>query len=296
MGTESVEPEQVPRSGRLTWILLGLLVVFTAGYITIIVGFVHSGGVWKKTYYTVGAQTPNRIDVTASLVSVDPERGLVQLQTQFAPQGSFRGQGGAVTSPIEVETNSIGSQYKQTSLPGARLFSGEANLDLSGDNAYYPLDKHIADFDMDITTGEAFNEPVPARLTLVSSLHDWHVKFTATNGLPEGDFDVALDIKRSAPVTMLAFGIMAVEVLLVLIEVGVVIRSVRLRKVRFSTLAALAALLFAIPAIRNSLPQAPPVGALSDFLVFFWALIVAGACFIVAALSWFKNASKTDEI
>jgi len=30
--------------------------------------------------------------------------------------------------------------------------------------------------------------------------------------------------------------------------------------------------------------------------VFFWALIVAGACFIVAAIAWFKNAVATTEI
>lgn len=32
----------------------------------------------------------------------------------------------------------------------------------------------------------------------------------------------------------------------------------------------LAVLLFALPAVRNLQPAAPPIGSLSDFLAFFW--------------------------
>jgi hypothetical protein len=154
--------------------------------------------------------------------------------------------------------------------------------------------EHDANLDRYVITADG--APVSARLTMVSSLHDWNVRFTAVNGLPEDDFDIAISIKRSPPVILLAFGIMVVEVMLVLIQVGVVVRAVRYHKVQFTTLAALAAPLFAIPVIRNSLPQTPPVGSLSDFLVFFWTLMVAGACFIVAAVSWFKDAKSTTEI
>ncbi|MCC8245065.1 DUF4436 family protein [Saccharothrix luteola] len=46
-------------------------------------------------------------------------------------------------------------------------------------------------------------------------------------------------------------------------------RAVSLRKVGFPTLASLAALLFAVPGIRNSMPNTPPVGTLTGFIVFF---------------------------
>jgi hypothetical protein len=280
-------------NAKPTWITLGVLLVFTAVYAMVVVGFVHSGGLWSKTYYTVGAQSADRIDIDASLTAVDPVRGMIALRLAYTPSGSYRGPAAVLTKPIIVEVNSTGNG-KQSTDAGDRMFDDDFTLGLSGDTAYYPLDKHQADLDMYVSTGAGAQ--VPARLTMVSSLHDWNVRFTAVNGLPEGDFDVAISVKRSPPVITLAFGIMVVEVMLVLIQVGVVVRAVRFHKVQFTTLAALAALLFAIPVIRNSLPQTPPVGSLSDFLVFFWALMVAGACFIVAAVSWFRDAKSTTEI
>jgi hypothetical protein len=280
-------------STRPIWIAFGLLAVFTGLYYMVVVGFVHSGGVWKKTYYSVGASSQDRVDITAYVDGINPVAGTVNMHMTYSPQGKYLGAAGTMTESAVIETNSIGSGAKQTTDAGDRIFGHDSTLDLEGDTAYYPLDKHDAEFALMIGSAQ---KAIPARLTMVSSLHDWSVRFASRSGLPEGEFDVAVGIKRSPPVITLAFGIMAVEVMIVLIQVGVVVRAIRLRKVQFTTLAALAALLFAIPAIRGSLPQTPPVGSLSDFLVFFWALIVAGVSFVVAAYAWFKQAPNTTEI
>jgi Domain of unknown function (DUF4436) len=33
--------------------------------------------------------------------------------------------------------------------------------------------------------------------------------------------------------------------------------------------------LFALPAVRNSMPGAPPLGAIMDFAVYFWCIIIS---------------------
>jgi hypothetical protein len=88
---------------------------------------------------------------------------------------------------------------------------------------------------------------------------------------------------------------MAVLVLLVVVTVGMVTRAFGLHKVGFPTLASLAALLFAIPGIRNSMPNTPPVGTLSDFIVFFWALLIVAVCMAVASLAWLRQVRTSDD-
>jgi hypothetical protein len=109
--------------------------------------------------------------------------------------------------------------------------------------------------------------------------------------------DVILDVgaRRSSSVLIMAFGLMPVLGLLVVVNVAMVVRAIRLRKVEFTTLAALAATLFAIPGIRNGMPTTPPVGTLADFLVFFWALMIIGLCLVAAALSWLRNSGATPK-
>ena len=72
-----------------------------------------------------------------------------------------------------------------------------------------------------------------------------------------GSGDVILDVgaRRSSSVLIMAFGLMTVLGLLVVVNVAMVVRAIRLRKVEFTTLAALAATLFAIPGIRNGMPN-----------------------------------------
>lgn len=104
------------------------------------------------------------------------------------------------------------------------------------------------------------------------------------------DGDIRLDITaaRSVPVIAFALGLMAVLVLLVVVTAAMVAHAVAWRKVGFPTLASLAALLFAVPGIRNSMPGTPPVGTLSDFLVFFWALLIVSLCMATASGSWLR--------
>jgi hypothetical protein len=48
---------------------------------------------------------------------------------------------------------------------------------------------------------------------------------------------------------------------------------------------ALGAIVFALPAMRNALPGAPPIGVRADVLVFFWAELgaVIALCLFIAA-------------
>jgi hypothetical protein len=49
----------------------------------------------------------------------------------------------------------------------------------------------------------------------------------------------------------------------------------------------LAALLFAFPTVRNNLPGNPPIGALNDFLAFFWTEALVAVALIVVLVTYY---------
>jgi hypothetical protein len=170
------------------------------------------------------------------------------------------------------------------------MLSNDIRLSSSGDTDRYPFDRHVALLQLDV--GAPDGAPVPASITVTAGLQDWSAEFGQVPGEPQGEAYVNISFHRSDSVITLALGIMTVEVLMVLVQIVVVTRAIATKKVQFATLAALAAMLFAVPAVRNSMPGTPPVGTLSDFLVFFWALMTIGGCLMAASLAWFFQTAR----
>src|SRR5437867_3046618 len=81
-----------------------------------------------------------------------------------------------------------------------------------------------------------------------------------------------LHIERVHSTVVYAVFVMLLMWLLALggVGVGLTLGSKR-RKWETGFATFLGALLFALPAIRNALPGAPPIGARFDFISFFWA-------------------------
>ena len=67
---------------------------------------------------------------------------------------------------------------------------------------------------------------------------------------------------------------------------------VGVRRIEVTLVGALGAMIFALPAVRNALPGAPPLGVRADILIFFWAelgTIIALCLFITA---WTRRGAR----
>jgi hypothetical protein len=51
----------------------------------------------------------------------------------------------------------------------------------------------------------------------------------------------------------------------------------------------LAALLFAMVPLRSAMPGAPPIGALSDVLAFFWAEMLIALSLVLIVFTWLRR-------
>jgi hypothetical protein len=74
----------------------------------------------------------------------------------------------------------------------------------------------------------------------------------------------------------------------VTIGVMLLVSSVLLRgrKIEVGMFSFLAALLFALIAVRNSQPGVPPIGTYSDFISFFWAEVILALCLLTLVFTW----------
>ncbi|ACU73215.1 hypothetical protein Caci_4351 [Catenulispora acidiphila DSM 44928] len=290
---DDITPQTSGRN-RIAAAIVGLTLL-TAAYAYVIVGFVHSGGAHHKAFAPIGgAPADGFIDLQATMLTVDPVMNSYKMRLNFTPTGSWAGTGhNTLAKPLSILVDDVGGAKNQKYTAGQTIPISDATLDAIGETDTYPVDRHS--FTLDVHVRDENGAPVPVLTRWASSSDDWALTPTMSAEAGPGDVILDVDARRSSSVLIMAFGLMTVLGLLVVVNVAMVVRAIRLRKVEFTTLAALAATLFAIPGIRNGMPTTPPVGTLADFLVFFWALMIIGLCLVAAALSWLRNSAAAPK-
>ena len=65
------------------------------------------------------------------------------------------------------------------------------------------------------------------------------------------------------------------------------------KPLEFSLFVWLGAMLFALPAIRGTMPGVPGIGTMADFGIFFWCLFAIASCLIVAAITYVRTSLRS---
>jgi hypothetical protein len=106
----------------------------------------------------------------------------------------------------------------------------------------------------------------------------------------ESDIDyVGIDMKVSRSSTVVFFSsfvmflMWGATIAVLLLVLSIILRG---RKIEVGMFSFLAALLFALVAVRNSQPAVPPIGTLSDFIAFFWAEVILALCLLSILFVW----------
>jgi hypothetical protein len=153
-----------------------------------------------------------------------------------------------------------------------------------------------------VTNAKLFSGMVGA-LVLVSSLVGCVVGVDPQHGLvrlqlawrPQGrllrpgtreladDIEIVTSAAQGPHALTLALAV-AAAAFIVAINVGY-----RNKKPEGSLLVWMSALLFVLPAFCGMLPGNPPLGVLSDYLVFFWVEGLVALCLLVAVLAWARR-------
>ncbi len=107
---------------------------------------------------------------------------------------------------------------------------------------------------------------------------------------PDGTVDVRLT--TSLGITTIAFALFEFLIMVVVSAIAIAMSYAAIashRQLNWSLFAWLGAMLFALPAIRNTMPGIPGVGTVTDYTVYFWGLFIIGACLFAVAVAYIKR-------
>jgi len=264
----------------------------------------ESNGSEVRTYFGVaGAEGEDYIEVNARVLEVQPVAGTQQVRLTVTPHGSFANRDGSLKQTINLDADGyVGGSINLTGgeiPPPVQLV-----LDLDGDLSQYPFDSYSSALEVrlsrvtknpDGSGSIKTDEPVPMHLAVSAKQHDWAV--TSSHGESWEDGAVSVELGASRGGAMRAFALFELAVMIALACIAVAMTYTTLitgRALEFSMFVWLGAMLFALPAVRNTMPGVPGVGTVLDYAGFFWCLIAVAACLITAAITYIRTAFRAS--
>lgn len=236
-----------------------------------------------------------RLEISAKVIFTDPIRGLMRVELEFHPKGELvAANGHDMARDVHVLTNTTYGQPEIILKKNHQPHPIEMTLSLlDGDAALYPIDQYTAHLQLEsyIERGKDDETAVPLILDFVSHNHVLHAEaFLGADSEPH-ELNVQLKLKRPPTVQGFAWFMNGLMILIAICASLITFNvSYRDKKLEPNFMVWMSALLFVLPTIRNTLPGAPPLGSLTDFMVFFWVEAVVSIALFILVVTWYRRA------
>ncbi|MDB5083008.1 MAG: hypothetical protein JWP00_4932 [Chloroflexi bacterium] len=285
---------------KLSLIGAGMFLVFVVAYIFTLAGFQNELTTRKLAYGSATTSGPDRVDMLVTVLTIDPIKSIMTVRLDFSPVGAYlAADGKSLNKDVLLQVNSTTGAQDRPFAKGKRMLATEVTLGLDeGDVANYPFDVYKTELDLYMTevpaksaaATDALETPVPTDVQFLGSVHGFKIDSALFPQSADGYNFIEITTARSTPTIAFAVVVLGVMVLMTLAVLGVVAWVVfKERKIEFAMFGWIGTLLFAFPAIRNAMPGTPPIGALPDFLAFFWVEGIVGIAMIVLVITWLKR-------
>jgi hypothetical protein len=275
-----------------------ILLIAALGYVLLVQRFGASNEPVERRFSNVGKES-EFVQLYIEAVSVDAPGHSMQMRVTLTPSPAIRGL--LITAPNRDLTLVLthGETVQELRFPAntpARPATFEVTLD-EGDVADYPLDTYHADLGLECfaqaspATGDA--KPLPAEITVREELLGFQLETTKRPGNDLGEVHFTLKIRRSGAFSVFALGVYGAMAVIGLSALTIsVLTFVGLRRAEATLVGALGAIVFALPALRNSLPGAPPFGVRADLLIFLWTELAAAIALALMVCSWARTGPR----
>ncbi|MFI1507844.1 DUF4436 family protein [Streptomyces sp. NPDC020597] len=288
--TRSPRPSRPPSFYRVSILPIMLLL---AGLILAAV----SVGSWLQytereaidTVHTVGSRAADRVDVEATVQSVDAAARELVLRIRVTPRGALgEDSGTAPVSDLSLQT-SVATLSDLTYRAHERLAPKDVQVALTGGSiSDYPFDTYETDIEFWALMD---GDPVPARMLFSNAATLFSVSTTPTASGQEA----AVGLKLSRSGSLLVFAVFMMVVMWALagsVLLGSWFLATRGEGLVWPALAWMAATLFALAAFRNTAPGSPPIGCVLDWFAFLWAETVIALCLITVVTTGVRSALR----
>lgn len=245
------------------------------------------------TFFVRESRDAKLVDARGAEVALRVSIGVTHLQDEkltvhIKPVSGTLLKNGMLTEDVEIRLDPGTGPETYTFRANTHLTAWDVTVIADGgDILDYPFDRYRFDFDCEATVK---GKPISLVAGLGTMPHGIRATLTDIAG-KGGEDDISIEVRRSGSVIFLA-ALSTISLLVVAIAALSVAWQVaeQGRKIDFSMMTWVAAFMFVIPAVRNSLPGAPPIGALIDFLLFFWLQALAAAATTTLVVIWMKQA------
>lgn len=251
--------------------------------------FLDEGNSRAELYALDGARD-NALTLSMQIVETDLVHEQMRIFVTPKVSGTLAGTSPRVPAlEIELTMASVTGPRVTTLKPNHHLEPFDVEIPLSdGELLLYPMDRYQAYIEAEAIT--AGGEHVPVVVEFNPRNHALHVAARLSKQSDSGDIVLQLSLSRLLPIVVFTWFMAGVAAVLALTVVLVVVSVMSgRRQPELAMLGWFTALLFALPAVRNNLPGAPPLGALIDYSAFFWAEALVGLSIMVLVGLWFAN-------
>jgi len=222
---------------------------------------------------------PNLVDgvrIHANREKMVPGDPQLVLRLDFEPRGRFAQDGVFLAQRLRVIAVGGAGLVDESFAAGGMMTPRTLPVALEGgDVSQYPFDSYSALFGVRVLTSDG--AAVPSVLVADGSMHGYSVDIARSTREPNGGNDLTISVSR-APATMIFAGF----IVLLMWTVTLLALTLSAKLIRTSAaidtplISLLGVLLFAFTALRNSMPNAPALGALADYLCYFWCEVALG--------------------
>ncbi|MBV8490874.1 MAG: DUF4436 family protein [Candidatus Eremiobacteraeota bacterium] len=223
-------------------------------------------------------------NMNVRVASIDPTKEAATLAITPEPQGGLTDDDGYSAKEdysFDIVTDDGTKTIKIKA--GDPMVTTQVPISISGEVSSYPNDVYSGDIEIDSGT------EVPLEIDAESHIQAYTADMSLDEHSKPTEMTVNFDFSRSRSIVIFAWFIYVLLACVALLALSVAIAVARGAKFEFSMVGWIGALLFVLPAIRNSLPGQPPIGTIGDFAVFFWAEITIVISLVVLLSTWHQR-------
>jgi hypothetical protein len=271
-------------------------VVLAVGtYVTVLLT-VDLSAVPSERSFLAGPETAPRLEIYLEPLAVDPVNAAIQVRIDIAPDSALLGnRPNAPDRDLTVIITTDDSMQERVLHANEPIAAETFRLSLAGGNIVrYPFDRYHISLRVQANESSsaigATGRPVADEVTVWESTPGYRIRAAQAPESTLGDMRLRLDLRRVA--AQIFFALAAYVAMVVLACVSLTISFLVFlgyRKAEATLIGALAALVFALPALRNAMPGAPPLGVWADLAVFLWAELAAVVGIALLVSSWARQ-------
>ena len=295
-GDHALYPTPRPLTRRGWGILAGVIVLALATLGVILYVYDAEGG------STVNGGLQNRagngLIITVDPHAVDPRLDQATVHLDLDYQGddlvSATDSRLLANTRIVVLTSRGLQEFKL--LAGATLSQADIVMGIDGEEALYPFDEHLGEMSIRADTYEVGSDGivtstgiVPIGIRGAGAVNGWNTTMDLPSGMtPTPQFTFTFQRAFSTQIFAVLLVSLSVLIGLCALVAGVLVSTNR-RRLEVTMLSWAAALLFALPLLRNYLPNAPPIGASLDIYVYLWVIVAAVVGLVMLVVAWIRQ-------